>query len=261
MASITCEYCKNEFAQMKNLKKHYERCKTRPVFLIQQQLQQQHESEIQMQRERYEKEIEELNKQSQIQCEQHQLEIEVLNNQSQIQREQLLIRIEKLEKIILEIAKHNAPITTKRDIKIHVGPGWCPHGIRKSTCKDCEGSDICTHKIRKHLCRECDLSGYLAHICRSRIYTALKQNKVKGTTEYLGCTFGELRSYIESKFKEGMSWDNYGSEWHIDHIVPIKFENPTNTAIIEARLHYTNLQPLWALENYSKGNRYISVSD
>ena len=53
-----------------------------------------------------------------------------------------------------------------------------------------------------------------------------------------------------------MSWENYGSEWHIDHIVPLKYDNPTLEQTIE-RLHYTNTQPLWATENISKGNRYI----
>jgi hypothetical protein len=49
-----------------------------------------------------------------------------------------------------------------------------------------------------------------------------------------------------------MTWDNYG-EWHIDHITPLKYNNPSLEEVIE-RLHYTNTQPLWAEENLSKGN-------
>ena len=49
----------------------------------------------------------------------------------------------------------------------------------------------------------------------------------------------------------------YGSVWDIDHIVPLKYENPTLEEIIE-RLHYTNTQPLWKRDNIVKGNRYIS---
>lgn len=62
--------------------------------------------------------------------------------------------------------------------------------------------------------------------------------------------------HIEEQFKEGMSWENHG-KWHIDHVVPIKYNNPTLEEQIE-RLHYLNLQPLWAEDNKSKGNRFIS---
>lgn len=53
-----------------------------------------------------------------------------------------------------------------------------------------------------------------------------------------------------------MTWENYGKIWHIDHIVPINYKNPTLDEVIK-RLHYLNTQPLWASENISKGNRYI----
>ena len=56
-----------------------------------------------------------------------------------------------------------------------------------------------------------------------------------------------------------MTWDNHG-EWHIDHIVPIKFDSPTMEETIE-RLHYTNTQPMWSSDNMKKGNSYISYSN
>ena len=56
---------------------------------------------------------------------------------------------------------------------------------------------------------------------------------------------------------DGMSWENYGAVWDIDHIVPIKYQNPTIEEVIE-RLHYKNTQPLWKKDNIVKGNRYIS---
>ena len=52
-----------------------------------------------------------------------------------------------------------------------------------------------------------------------------------------------------------MSWDNYG-EWEIDHIIPLKYNNPSIEEVQE-RLHYSNTQPLWARENRAKGNRHI----
>ncbi|CAM0057715.1 hypothetical protein VPHF89G1_0066 [Vibrio phage F89 g1] len=73
--------------------------------------------------------------------------------------------------------------------------------------------------------------------------------------ELLGYTCEQLRSHIESQFREGMSWDNR-SEWHIDHIKPvIAFikEGTTDPAIINA---LDNLQPLWAKENLSKSSKF-----
>jgi hypothetical protein len=70
--------------------------------------------------------------------------------------------------------------------------------------------------------------------------------------EYLGCSISELRGYIEEQFKVGMSWDNYG-EWHIDHILPrVSFDHTKESEIFKC-WHYSNLQPLWAYENFSKG--------
>ena len=69
-----------------------------------------------------------------------------------------------------------------------------------------------------------------------------------------------FKKHIEKQFQEGMTWDNHGEVWHIDHIKPIKFrENGEEPSVEEVvrRLHYKNTQPLWALENISKGNRYI----
>jgi len=65
-----------------------------------------------------------------------------------------------------------------------------------------------------------------------------------------GCTYAELALHIERQFTDGMTWDNMG-KWHIDHIVPLSY-------LIENRMesranHYTNLRPLWAKDNLSKG--------
>lgn len=74
--------------------------------------------------------------------------------------------------------------------------------------------------------------------------------KSKRTFEYIGCSAEELKKYIEERFTEGMTWDNYG-EWHVDH------KTPTSKASTEEELialcHYTNLQPLWGKDNLCKG--------
>jgi hypothetical protein len=90
---------------------------------------------------------------------------------------------------------------------------------------------------------------------RKRLWDALKgNNKSASTLNLLGCTVEFFKNYIEAKFVSGMSWDNYG-EWHIDHIKPCaSFDLSVDSEQI-ACFHYTNLQPLWAKDNISKGAR------
>lgn len=81
--------------------------------------------------------------------------------------------------------------------------------------------------------------------------------KMSRTEQILGCSYEEFKTYIESKFEDWMTWDNYGSPrdkivepnktWDIDHIIPM------STATCEADIiklnHYTNLQPLCSYTN------------
>ena len=74
-------------------------------------------------------------------------------------------------------------------------------------------------------------------------------------TELLGCTFDELKKHLESKFSDGMNWNNYGRKgWHIDHIVPCCFFDLTRIDEQKKCFHYTNLQPLWAKTNLFKAS-------
>jgi len=77
------------------------------------------------------------------------------------------------------------------------------------------------------------------------------------TFDLLGYTVDELRRHLEAKFQDGMTWDNYGPVWHIDHILPLSlFEYSTpDCAGFKAAWALANLQPLWARENISKGGR------
>ena len=98
-----------------------------------------------------------------------------------------------------------------------------------------------------------DIEWLLKDRIRKRM-SGLVRSRSKKTIELLGCAPSELRKYLESKFKKGMSWDNYGVfGWHIDHIKPLsKFDLKIEEELKKA-CHYTNLQPLWAFENLSKG--------
>ena len=70
----------------------------------------------------------------------------------------------------------------------------------------------------------------------------------------MGVSLNDLKEHLQSKFKDGMNWDNYGS-WHIDHIIPLSSAKTTEE--LNTLCHYTNLQPLWASENLSKGKKMV----
>lgn len=103
-----------------------------------------------------------------------------------------------------------------------------------------------------------DLGYRLLNRCRSRVYSALKaQNthKAKRTIELIGCTVPELVKHLENQFTEGMTWDNYG-KWHVDHIKPCALYDFTKEEHQRECFHYTNLQPLWAEDNFRKSAKY-----
>jgi hypothetical protein len=101
--------------------------------------------------------------------------------------------------------------------------------------------------------RQDDILFKISGNLRGRINKFIK-NKSKSTESILGVSFNELNIYLQQKFTEGMSWDNYG-EWHIDHIIPLSSAK-TEEEIYEL-CHYTNLQLLWAEDNLKKGCKIL----
>jgi hypothetical protein len=93
---------------------------------------------------------------------------------------------------------------------------------------------------------------------RSRLSIALKNNqKVGSAVSDLGCSIEEFKLHLESKFLPGMTWDNYGiNGWHIDHVKPLIAYNLVDPKQLKEACYYTNLQPLWAKDNLSKGGKY-----
>jgi hypothetical protein len=97
----------------------------------------------------------------------------------------------------------------------------------------------------------------IGEVMRTRIKRVLKgERKYDTTLKLLGMTLDELRRHLESKFKPGMTWENYGYKgWHIDHILPCSAFDLTDLEDQKECFHYTNLQPLWWWENLSKSNK------
>ena len=84
----------------------------------------------------------------------------------------------------------------------------CGPGRERSKCIDCGGSSICEHDKIRSRCPLCDPLGHLCHVIRCRVRQALKKKKKElFSQEYLG-----------------MTWENYGKVWHIDHKILLKYK-------------------------------------
>ena len=101
----------------------------------------------------------------------------------------------------------------------------------------------------------------LLHNARNTIWKILKRQNVKKTqttVELIGCAPEFLKKHLESQFTEGMTWENYGYRgWHIDHIIPCSSFDLSDEDQLKQCCHYTNLQPLWWIDNIKKSNKIL----
>lgn len=128
---------------------------------------------------------------------------------------------------------------------------------RRSGQKFCSRGCAGNFKSNNHV-QQTDVisNGKLAIFCCGLISRCLR-NKTDKTKDMLGYSVKDLKEHLESLFKEGMNWENYGNKvgnWSIDHIRPISsFTTEDSVAEINA---LSNLQPMWHSQNCSKGNKW-----
>lgn len=97
------------------------------------------------------------------------------------------------------------------------------------------------------------MSSRLSHILAGRA-------KPAPTMSLVGCSLEDLQAHIQRLFQPGMTWDNYGVHgWHVDHKRPCSsfdFKDPDQ---VRQCFHFSNLQPLWALDNWIKNDTWNAV--
>lgn len=91
---------------------------------------------------------------------------------------------------------------------------------------------------------------------RKVAYNCVKSSK-QPPKNFLGCSREFFRAYIQFKFQDGMTWENYGKHpgWQLDHIKPLCSFDLTDPQQASIAFHYTNIQPLWAKDNLVKGTK------
>lgn len=95
---------------------------------------------------------------------------------------------------------------------------------------------------------------------RRMLFVLAGARKAEKSMELIGCTCEQLKAHLESLFTRGMTWENYGMhrlngdpKWNIDHIRPCSSFDLSDPEQQRRCFHYTNLQPLWAIDNSRKG--------
>ena len=99
----------------------------------------------------------------------------------------------------------------------------------------------------------------LLYIARRRIKNALRgRTKSQGTLGLLGVpSIMFYKSYLETQFQPGMTWDNYGAVWHVDHRIPLSLLSMTTPEDQRFGFHYKNTRPMFAKDNISRGNKLV----
>ena len=111
--------------------------------------------------------------------------------------------------------------------------------------------------------RERDVPEFkLANNIRKQVCKALSRNqKSCKSFDLIGCSPLDLRQHLEQHFDSRMSWENYGSYWHVDHIRPLASFDLSDPDQQKRAFHWSNLQPLSASENRKKGAFYEEPSE
>ena len=90
---------------------------------------------------------------------------------------------------------------------------------------------------------------------RCRLKMAIRSNAKTGSAvRDLGCSIAELWLHLESQFQPGMTRENYGTVWSIDHIYPLTKAHLSDRVQFLAVNNWRNLQPMFGPENFSKND-------
>jgi hypothetical protein len=110
--------------------------------------------------------------------------------------------------------------------------------------------------------RQTDIEFKITCNLRTRLRDAVKRDtKSAPTLDLLGCNVDTLKEHLEAGFDDKMTWDNYGTYWHVDHIRPCASFDLTDPVQQRECFHWSNLQPLEAIENIRKGAKLDWVPD
>lgn len=118
-------------------------------------------------------------------------------------------------------------------------------------------------KDRQKELRKNNPSWRLSRIVSKRVWHYLKVNNSSKNnlswTQLVNLNIDELKIHLERQFTKDMTWDNHGTYWHIDHLIPQSWFINNSEFQIQEGLNLCwaipNLRPLKKLDNLSKGDK------
>ena len=177
-------------------------------------------------------------------------------------------RVENREKVLEEKRLYSK---THREICNRKAKAWCDANREKlherSRKRRQKNKEYVNATRRKHVQKQYKTNPQfkISLLLRTRIKTSVKMqyaNKAFKTIELIGCSINHLRQHLESKFKPGMTWKNHNTHgWHIDHIKPCVSFDLRDPEQQKACFHWSNLQPLWAIENLLKSDNDPTIGE
>lgn len=106
--------------------------------------------------------------------------------------------------------------------------------------------------------RKLDINFNMACLLRSFFSLSVKkEDKESSVFDVLGCSLTWFKSYIETMWTDGMTWENRGNskgKWVLDHVIPVSFFDHRYLEEQKKCWHYTNFQPLWYDDNNLKSD-------
>jgi hypothetical protein len=162
---------------------------------------------------------------------------------------------------------HNDPIFREKEKIVHRKYNTSERHLRKKKRrlermdKDPEYAKN-YRKKKSEYCKKYreNITNKIAHNMRVRVCGVFRRKSSK-TEELIGCSYEFLKDYLEKQFLPGMTWECYGKKsggnchevWEIDHIKPVCSFNLEDPEQVKECFHYTNLRPLWKIDNIREG--------
>jgi hypothetical protein len=104
-----------------------------------------------------------------------------------------------------------------------------------------------------------DANYRMRKVLRTRLFKTVKGIKTsKSMMQYLDTSISSFKEWIEYQWKQDMSWENYGSDWEIDHVYPCSLFDLTLEEDKQKCFHWSNMRPLLKKENGEKSNKINS---
>lgn len=96
----------------------------------------------------------------------------------------------------------------------------------------------------------------LSRRIRYELHALGKGRKTNRTVEYIGCTIEDLKTHLERQFTPEITWESYGTVWHIDHRIPCAAWDLVDDFESKCCWNYRNLQPMLSSDNQRKKDKY-----